>query len=139
MLDYSARESELGKTIGDDFREGKITLPVVLAFAPGRRARAPVLAPHARASWTSSDGDLEHAIELMNRHGTLAATLARAAEYAREARRALALSAPAPEQQALDEVDRFLPRARLLRRLQRLRAGREGGYIARRPECSSAW
>ena len=35
MLDYSAKQAELGKTVGDDFREGKITLPVVLAFRRG--------------------------------------------------------------------------------------------------------
>ena len=34
-LDYSARQAMLGKTVGDDFRDGKITLPVLLAFARG--------------------------------------------------------------------------------------------------------
>ena len=34
-LDYSARQAELGKTVGDDFSEGKITLPVILAFRRG--------------------------------------------------------------------------------------------------------
>ena len=32
VLDYSARQATLGKTVGDDFRDGKITLPIVLAF-----------------------------------------------------------------------------------------------------------
>ena len=35
-LDYSGREAQLGKSVGDDFREGKITLPVILAFLRGR-------------------------------------------------------------------------------------------------------
>src|SRR5271165_7292798 len=35
MLDFSAREAELGKSVGDDFRDGKVTLPVLLAFARG--------------------------------------------------------------------------------------------------------
>ena len=35
MLDFSARQTELGKTVGDDFRDGKITLPIVIAFARG--------------------------------------------------------------------------------------------------------
>src|SRR3954452_4975799 len=35
MLDFSARESELRKSIGDDFRDGKITLPILIAFARG--------------------------------------------------------------------------------------------------------
>jgi len=34
-LDYSGREAKLGKTVGDDFREGKVTLPVILAFLRG--------------------------------------------------------------------------------------------------------
>jgi octaprenyl-diphosphate synthase len=106
MLDYSARESELGKAIGDDFREGKITLPVVLAFRKGDERE--------RQFWRRTlerleqeKGDLERAIEVMNRHGTLAATLARAGEYAREARRALSHFRPSPEQQALDELIDF--------------------------------
>src|SRR5512143_3105943 len=35
VLDYSARQTELGKTVGDDFREGKVTLPVILAYRRG--------------------------------------------------------------------------------------------------------
>ena len=35
VLDYSARQQDLGKTVGDDFREGKITLPVILAYRRG--------------------------------------------------------------------------------------------------------
>src|SRR3954463_4325578 len=34
-LDYAASQAALGKTVGDDFREGKITLPVILAFRRG--------------------------------------------------------------------------------------------------------
>ena len=35
VLDYAAAQPELGKTVGDDFRDGKITLPVILAFRRG--------------------------------------------------------------------------------------------------------
>src|SRR5690242_2507422 len=70
MLDYSARQAELGKTVGDDFREGKITLPVVLALR--------VAGDQERSFWRRTledleqqEGDLERAIELMTRHGTL--------------------------------------------------------------------
>ena len=38
MLDFSARQAELGKSIGDDFRDGKVTLPILLAFARGDEA-----------------------------------------------------------------------------------------------------
>jgi octaprenyl-diphosphate synthase len=106
MLDYSALEAELGKTVGDDFREGKITLPVVLALR--------VADEREREFWRRTledsdqrEGDLEHAIGLMRRHGTLAATLERAREYGAAARRALLTFRDSPERQALDEVIEF--------------------------------
>ena len=46
-LDYSGEPSMLGKSVGDDFREGKITLPVVLCYRRGNADRARVLAAHA--------------------------------------------------------------------------------------------
>ena len=106
VLDYSAREVELGKTIGDDFREGKITLPIVLAIrAADERERQ--FWRRTLEQLDQHDGDLERAIETLRRHGTLAATVARAALFAAEARRALALFRPGPEQQALDELIDF--------------------------------
>ena len=47
VLDYGGAAAKLGKNVGDDFREGKITLPVVLAFRRGGDSRARILAPHA--------------------------------------------------------------------------------------------
>ncbi len=47
-LDYAADEAQLGKTVGDDFREGKITLPVLAAYRPGTRSERELLAPHDR-------------------------------------------------------------------------------------------
>ncbi len=74
VLDYSALQQNLGKTIGDDFREGKITLPVVLALARGT--------PGERRFWERTleraeqdDGDLEHAMDLLSRHNALQATM----------------------------------------------------------------
>ena len=106
VLDFSARESKLGKAIGDDFRDGKITLPVVLAFRRGSDAE--------RDFWRRSlvdgdqrDGDLEHARELLERHGTLADTLARARHYGAIARDALAIFPPGPEKSALLSVVDF--------------------------------
>ena len=106
VLDYSAREAELGKTVGDDFREGKITLPIVLALhAADDRERQ--FWRRTLEQLEQRDGDLERAIAILERHGTLAATLARAAQYAAEARRAIAGFHAGPEQQALDEVIDF--------------------------------
>ena len=106
MLDYSAREAELGKTVGDDFRDGKITLPVVLALqaADDRELR---FWRRTLEQSEQREGDLPHAIELMRRHGTLGATLERARQYGDAARRALAPFCDGPERQALDEVIDF--------------------------------
>ena len=88
ILDFSARQAELGKTVGDDFREGKITLPVILAFRRGDKAE--------RAFWRrcledldQSEADLGHALELMRRHGALAGSMADARRYGAIARQAL--------------------------------------------------
>ncbi len=90
MLDYSARQAELGKAIGDDFREGKITLPVILAFRRGTEEE--------RKFWRRTledldqrDGDLERAIGLMEKHGALEDTVERARHYGAIARDALGI------------------------------------------------
>ena len=88
VLDYSARQATLGKTVGDDFREGKITLPIVLAIRAAD--------DETREFWrrTLEDleqkkGDLKRAIALLERSGALRATLDQARHYAARARQAL--------------------------------------------------
>jgi octaprenyl-diphosphate synthase len=111
ILDYSAREVVLGKSLGDDFRDGKITLPVVLAFGRG--------SAEERRFWRRTlergevhEGDLARAIELMERHGALADSLGRAALYADAARAALEPFPAAPAKAAmLDLVDFCVERA----------------------------
>ncbi len=111
VLDYSAREAELGKTIGDDFREGKNTLPVILAFRRGGEAD--------RAFWRrtlerveQADADLAQAIGLLERHAALADTVERARHYGAIARDALGI-VPAGEAKRvlLDVVDFCIERA----------------------------
>jgi octaprenyl-diphosphate synthase len=106
MLDFSARESELGKAVGDDFRDGKLTLPIVIAFARGDSEE--------RAFWRRTleegeqgPGDLERAIRLLERRGALAETLRRARVYATEAERALAPFREGPLRRALVETTAF--------------------------------
>ena len=53
-LDYGGSSAKLGKNVGDDFREGKITLPVVLSFRRGTIGRARILAAHAGAGRRSA-------------------------------------------------------------------------------------
>lgn len=106
MLDYSAHQAELGKTVGDDFRDGKITLPVVLALRAGDE-REHRFWHRTLEEMDQHEDDLPRAIELMRHHGTLAATLERAREYATAARRALSTFRSSPERDALDEVIDF--------------------------------
>ena len=87
-LDYSALETELGKNVGDDFRDGKVTLPIVLAFRRGDDAE--------RAFWRRTmeegereDGDFSRAITLLARHGAIGDSLARARRYGAMARDSL--------------------------------------------------
>lgn len=106
VLDYSAEQEALGKTVGDDFREGKVTLPVILAYAAGD--------DEERAFWArvigeldQHDGDLAHAQALMAKHGTLAKSLERARDYADAAHRDLDLFAPTAHRRAMEEVIDF--------------------------------
>jgi octaprenyl-diphosphate synthase len=111
-LDYAAEEEQLGKTVGDDFREGKITLPVLLAFARGTDAE--------RGFWRRTlegreqgEADLAEAQRLIRRHGALADTVARARGYGDAALRALAGFAEGPERRALSGIVEFcIARAR---------------------------
>ncbi|MGH6959068.1 MAG: polyprenyl synthetase family protein [Dongiaceae bacterium] len=105
VLDYSARQVELGKAIGDDFREGKITLPLILAF---RRGDVEERAFWRRAveSLDQRDGDLERAIALLERHGALRDTVARASHYGAMARDALGIFPDCAEKRAfLEAID----------------------------------
>ena len=105
-LDYGGASSRLGKNIGDDFREGKITLPVVLAF---RRGSDP-----EREFWRltleqgeTTDADLDHAIGLMAKHRALEDTIGRAHHYGAIARDALALFPDSKMKTALSQTVDF--------------------------------
>jgi octaprenyl-diphosphate synthase len=111
VLDYSAKQAELGKTIGDDFREGKITLPVILAFRRGDE-RERTFWRRALESLDQQEADLAHGIELMERHGALRDTVARASHYGAIARDALGLFPESSEKRALlDVIDFCIERA----------------------------
>ena len=93
VLDYSARQATLGKAVGDDFRDGKITLPIVLAFNAAD--------DEEKAFWrrTLEDleqkkGDFRRAVVMLEKSGSLTATIERARDYGAKARDALA---PFPE------------------------------------------
>ncbi|MEI4473105.1 polyprenyl synthetase family protein [Frigidibacter sp. MR17.24] len=88
LLDYGGTTAVIGKNVGDDFRERKLTLPVIKAVAAADA--------EDRAFWTrviargqQDEGDLEQAIALMGRHGTLEATRVEALAWAARAVEAL--------------------------------------------------
>lgn len=112
-LDYSAKQEKLGKAIGDDFREGKITLPVILSFSRGdEEERAFWRRTQETLEQAEDDADLRHAIALMEKHNALADTIVRAHQYGDLARAALA---PFPDgelkQTMIDVIDFCIERA----------------------------
>lgn len=105
-LDYAADQEALGKTIGDDFREGKITLPVILAYQMGT--------DEERAFWERTLGELEqgnadlpHALDLLQRYNTIELTLDRAQAFAEKSRQALISFPSSPMKLALEETIDF--------------------------------
>ncbi|MBV6636775.1 MAG: polyprenyl synthetase family protein, partial [Mameliella sp.] len=87
LLDYWGSDAT-GKNVGDDFRERKLTLPLIKAFAAAD--------DEEKAFWKrviekgdQRDGDLEHAIALLNKHGALEATRQEALAWAARAKAAM--------------------------------------------------
>ncbi len=110
-LDYGGTSAALGKNTGDDFREGKITLPVVLSFRRGTESE--------REFWRRTlekgeirDGDIETALATMRKHRALEDTIERARHYGAMARDALEIFGTSSAKTALLEtVDFCISRA----------------------------
>ncbi len=105
-IDYASDSATMGKGVGDDFRDGKVTLPVILAYARGNAAE--------RAFWTdaiegrrTSDEDLAFASNLLRQSGALDDTLERARHYGQRAIDALGPFAPSRAKSALVEAVEF--------------------------------
>jgi len=110
-LDYSAKRATLGKEIGDDFREGKITLPVILAYRRGDDDER-LFWKRTMAKLKQEDSDLDEAISLLNKHDTLTDTIERARHYGAMAKDALAIFKDNPAKNAmLGIVDFCITRA----------------------------
>lgn len=111
-LDYAADEARLGKTVGDDFREGKITLPVLMAFHAGGDAEQAFWRRTIEAG-EQSESDLHEALRLMARTDAITATLRRAALYSTAAKKTLGVFSDTPIRRALAAVaDYTIYRAR---------------------------
>jgi octaprenyl-diphosphate synthase len=105
-LDYSGEQAKLGKSVGDDFREGKITLPVVLSCRYS--------AEEERAFWRRTvqngemrDGDLEQAIAYVKASGAVDETIQRARHFGAMACAALAAFPEGAEKSALLDALEF--------------------------------
>ncbi len=106
VLDYSARQEKLGKTIGDDFRDGKITLPVILGFAAAD-AEEQVFWRRTLENLDQTEADLRRALELLRKHNCLDETMRRARAYGDAARAALLFFPDSPMRRALLDVITF--------------------------------
>ncbi|WP_417726826.1 polyprenyl synthetase family protein [Roseovarius sp.] len=103
LLDYQGDVKATGKNVGDDFRERKLTLPVIKAVAAAN--------DEERAFWKRTiakgdqrDGDLEMALHLMQTHGTLEQTRIEALDWAARARAAIARLPDHPVRTMLDNL-----------------------------------
>ncbi len=103
LLDYGGADAAIGKNTGDDFRERKVTLPVIKAVAAAT--------PEERAFWVrviekgdQRDGDLAHARALMARHGAMEAARDEAFAWSARAREALAALPGNPLRDLLDAL-----------------------------------
>ena len=105
-LDYGGLSANMGKNAGDDFREGKVTLPVVFAREAGDDAE--------RAFWRRamggerSDDDFHRACALIRRHDAIAQTLGAARDHAQRAKDALAMFPANAYREALLDLPDFV-------------------------------
>ncbi len=105
-LDYSGEQAKLGKSVGDDFREGKITLPVVLSFRRGSEEERKFWRRTLRDS-DLHETDLDQAIEYVFRSGAIDDTVARARQYGALASEALDIFPDGAEKAALLDAVEF--------------------------------
>jgi len=102
-LDYGGFESALGKAVGDDFREGKMTLPVIRAVEAADKTEAEFW-HRVIVEREQTEVDFETAISLLRKTGALDSTTDLARQYAREAREALAIFKESPWRETLEDL-----------------------------------
>lgn len=99
-LDYSADQEALGKAVGDDFREGKMTAPILIAIENATEDE--------KAFWTrtismgnQTDEDLPRAIEILNSHNAIEKSLDLAKTYGNKAKAAMQQAPDHPSKEAM--------------------------------------
>ena len=106
-LDYMADEAALGKAIGDDFRDGKVTMPVLLAYAQGSAEERAFWEAALAGGEALAEAQLAKAKQLLKQHRTCEATIARAEVFVAEAIRLLAPFPDSPARRAMIEAAEF--------------------------------
>jgi octaprenyl-diphosphate synthase len=96
----------MGKTVGDDFREAKMTLPIILAHARARESDRPFW-QRVIETGNQSEVDLDRAITLVEETGAIQETMRRARAYADEAKAALRVLPQSEIRTALAEIADF--------------------------------
>ena len=105
-LDYHGEASQLGKDVGDDFRDGKITLPVILAYGQGTDEEKQFW-QRTLGEGKIEDADLSHAIALIEKYGTIEETMQRARIFGKKAEDALEIFPNNEWSEALQDVIEF--------------------------------
>lgn len=107
VLDYDGNAQTIGKNIGDDFRERKLTLPVIKSVARANESE--------RAFWSrtlekgqQTDGDLDTALKILGQHGAIDAARADAVAWAERAEREMLTLPPHPLRDMLCDLARFV-------------------------------
>lgn len=107
FLDYGGADGNLGKNVGDDFRERKLTLPVIFALKNADDAELSFW----RRTIEKGDqrpGDLEEAIACLSKHGALQATYETAYVWSQKAQQSLEDLPNGPTVDALRDLAEFL-------------------------------
>lgn len=104
VLDYAADQEKLGKAIGDDFREGKVTLPVILAY---EKEADSAFWKEAFEGGIRDEGALSHAIRLLKESGALLKTNHIAQDFVKEALECLKIFPASPLKEALQDLAYF--------------------------------
>ncbi|MEG9884310.1 MAG: polyprenyl synthetase family protein [Hyphomicrobiales bacterium] len=105
-LDYAGQPTSLGKAIGDDFREGKATLPVILACQRGDHKERAFWARALRGD-DPADSDFDRAIALIRKHGAIDDTIRHARSYGDLAHKSLGRFSRSEHKYALGRVVDF--------------------------------
>jgi len=105
-LDYSGRQALMGKTVGDDFREAKMTLPIILAHARAADADKPFW-KRVIETGNQTESDLDRAITLIEQTGAMQETMTRARAYADKAKAALKVMPDSEIKRALADIADF--------------------------------